>query len=110
MPFALIWESYAIDWTPRLLFVLIWLVFVLSIGAVFLLIWLIKVGEAGRVSTLFFLVPPVVAIEAWLLFDEPLTVYVVIGTALCIIGVATVSGVFNQIRFAHFYKKTSNKY
>jgi len=98
LPFALIWESYAIEWTPRLLFVLIWLVFVLSIGAVFLLIWLIKVGEAGRVSTLFFLVPPVVAIEAWLLFDEPLTLKVIAGTALCIVGVAIVSGVFIRSR------------
>lgn len=98
VPIALMWESYAIDWTPKLLFVLVWLVFVLSIGAVFLLIWLIKVGEAGRVSTLFFLVPPVVAIEAWLLFDEPLTLKVVAGTALCIVGVGIVSGVFNRLR------------
>ena len=98
LPFALIWESYAIDWTPKLLYVMAWLIFVLSLGAVFLLMWLIKVGEAGRVSTLFFLVPPVVAIEAWYLFDEPLTVNVIAGTALCIVGVAIVSGVFNKLR------------
>lgn len=98
LPFALTWESYAIDWTPKLVLVLVWLVFVLSIGAVFLLVWLIKVGEAGRVSTLFFLVPPVVAIEAWLLFDEPLTPNIVAGTVLCIVGVAIVSGVFKKLR------------
>lgn len=97
-PFALMWESYSIDWTPKLLAVLIWLVFPLSIGAVFLLMWLIKVGEAGRVSTLFFLVPPVVAIEAWILFDEPLTLNVVAGTLLCIIGVAIVSGVLVKLK------------
>jgi len=66
VPFALVWESYSISWTTQLILVLFWLVFVLSISAVFLLMWLIKVGEAGRVSTLFFLVPPVVAVEAWL--------------------------------------------
>lgn len=92
LPFALTWESYSIDWTPKLLAVLAWLVVVLSIGAVFLLMWLIKVGEAGRVSTLFFLVPPVVALEAWILFDEPLTLKVIVGTLLSIIGVAIVSG------------------
>ena len=97
LPFALVWESFAIDWTPKLLLVLVWLVFVLSIGAVFLLMWLIKVGEAGRVSTLFFLVPPVVAIEAWWLFDEPMTLTIIIGTALCILGVAIVSGVFGRL-------------
>lgn len=94
LPFALTWESYSINWTPKLIWVLVWLVIVLSIGAVFLLMWLIKVGEAGRVSTLFFLVPPVVAFEAWLLFDEPLTPLVIVGTLLCIVGVAIVSGVF----------------
>jgi len=93
IPFALAFESYAINWTPQLVWVLFWLVVVLSIGAVFLLMWLIKVGEAGRVSTLFFLVPPVVAVEAWLLFDEPLTLTVITGTLLCVVGVAIVSGV-----------------
>lgn len=97
LPFAFFWESYAIGWTPKLLLVLVWLVFVLSIGAVFLLMWLIKVGEAGRVSTLFFLVPPVVAIEAWWLFDEPMTLTIIIGTALCILGVAIVSGVLGRL-------------
>ena len=98
LPFALTWESYSIDWTPKLLAVLGWLVIVLSIGAVFLLMWLIKVGEAGRVSTLFFLVPPVVALEAWILFDEPLTLKVIAGTLLCIIGVAIVSGALARLR------------
>jgi len=101
IPFALVWESYSISWTTQLVWVLIWLVLVLSIGAVFLLMWLIKVGEAGRVSTLFFLVPPVVAVEAWLLFNEPLTLNIILGTALCIVGVAIVSGAletFNILR------------
>ena len=98
LPFALTWESYSLDWTPKLLAVMAWLVFVLSIGAVFLLMWLIRVGEAGRVSTLFFLVPPVVALEAWILFDEPLTLKVIAGTLLTIIGVAIVSGVLTQLK------------
>ena len=98
LPFALTWESYSIDWTPKLAAVMAWLIFVLSIGAVFLLIWLIKVGEAGRVSTLFFLVPPVVALEAWILFDEPLTLNVIAGTLLSIVGVAIVSGVLGRLK------------
>ncbi|MFT6301374.1 MAG: drug/metabolite transporter (DMT)-like permease [Pseudomonadales bacterium] len=105
LPFALTWESYSIDWTPKLLAVLVWLVFVLSIGAVFLLMWLIKVGEAGRVSTLFFLVPPVVAIEAWILFDEPLTWKVIAGTLLCIVGVAIVSGALTKLKTSVKEKK-----
>ncbi len=96
LPFALIWESFSIHWTPSLVLVMAWLVIVLSIGAVFLLMWLIGAGEAGRVSTLFFLVPPVVAIEAWILFREPLTTTIVVGTALSITGVAIVANVFSR--------------
>jgi len=91
LPMALWWESFNITWTLRLVLVLAWLVLGLSIGAVFLLMWLIRVGEAGRVSSLFFLVPPVVAIEAWFLFAEPLNASVVAGTVLCIVGVAIVA-------------------
>lgn len=96
LPIALIWESFSINWTTSLVLVMAWLVIVLSIGAVFLLMWLIGAGEAGRVSTLFFLVPPVVAIEAWILFREPLTTTIVIGTALSITGVAIVANVFSR--------------
>jgi len=108
-PFALVSESYSINWTLQLVGVLFWLVVVLSIGAVFLLMWLIKVGEAGRVSTLFFLVPPVVAIEAWILFDEPLTFNVIAGTILCIVGVAIVSGVLTTLNNARKSDRASNK-
>jgi len=97
LPLALQFESFDIAWTPHLLLVLTWLVLVLSIGAVFLLMWLIKVGEAGRVSTLFFLVPPVVAVEAWILFKEPLTTLVLLGTFLTITGVAIVSGALDSL-------------
>lgn len=96
LPFAFLGESFSIDWTTKLVLVMAWLVVVLSIGAVFLLMWLINAGEAGRVSTLFFLVPPVVAIEAWILFNEPLTTTIIIGTALSITGVAIVANVFSR--------------
>lgn len=97
LPIVLFQDAGSIDWTPKLVVVMLWLVFVLSIGTIFLLMWLIKVGEAGRVSTLFFLVPPVVAFEAWILFDEPLTPLVILGTLLTIIGVAIVSRTQNKV-------------
>jgi len=91
LPIALVGESFSINWTVNLVLVMAWLIIVLSIGAVFLLMWLLNAGEAGRVSTLFFLVPPVVAIEAWILFNEPLTATIIIGTAISITGVAIVA-------------------
>jgi len=89
-PLSLMFETTEIVWDGRFIFALTWLVLVLSIGAVFLLMWLIRQGEAGKVASLFYLVPPVVAIEAWILFSESITTLVFIGVTLCISGVAIV--------------------
>lgn len=64
-----------------------WLVLVVSIGAIGILLWLLRHGEAGKVASLFFLVPPVTALMAWLMFAEPLTLLMACGTALAVAGV-----------------------
>ncbi|MBX2825469.1 MAG: DMT family transporter [Gammaproteobacteria bacterium] len=89
---VLVWlfESAEIQWEGRFVFALIWLIIVLSLGAVMLFLWLIRQGEASKVASLFYLVPPVVAIEAWWLFDEPVTWLTAVGTLLCVGGVALV--------------------
>lgn len=87
---ALAFETREVNWSPTFIFALTWLVLVLSIGAVLLLMWLIRHGEAGKVASLFYLVPPFVAVEAWLLFDEQLSLIAMGGIALCVVGVAVV--------------------
>ena len=89
-PLALALESLTFIWTPVFVFTLTWLILALSLGAVFILMWLIKQGEAGRVATLFYLVPPVVALEAWVLFNEKISMVLLLGTVMCIAGVAVV--------------------
>jgi drug/metabolite transporter (DMT)-like permease len=84
---ALLLETREIDWTLQFVAALLWLVLALSLGAILLLTWLIKHGEASKVSSLFYLVPPVTAIEAWLLFGEPLGWIKVVGIALVALGV-----------------------
>ena len=59
---------------------LLWLVFVLSFGATSLLMLLLRRGAATMVSSLMYLVPPVTAIIAYLLFDERLSVTAIAGT------------------------------
>ncbi|HWS13591.1 MAG TPA: DMT family transporter [Rhodocyclaceae bacterium] len=86
-PFALAFGSFRIDWTPRFVFALAWLVLVLSIGAISLLHLLIRRGAATRVAALFYLTPPTTAVLAWLVFDEPLTPQVVAGLGLAAFGV-----------------------
>lgn len=90
LPLSLLLEEGSIQWAPTFLFALGWLVIVLSLGAVLLLMYLLRQGEAGNVASLFYLVPPIVAVEAWLLFDEQLSAVAVFGFALCAVGVALV--------------------
>ncbi len=80
-------EQWRIDWTPAFSVALIWQVLGLSIGAVMLLLYLIRQGEAGRVSSMFYLVPPLVVIEAHLLFGETLAPASIGGMLMCVVGV-----------------------
>jgi len=85
---ALLTEGMHIDWTPHFIFALGWLVIVLSLGAISLLLILIREGAASRVASYFYLVPPVTAVEAWLLFDERMGLVALGGMALVVAGVA----------------------
>lgn len=84
---ALLFEDFQIIWHEELIFALVWLIFVLSIGAITLLMWLIRHGAASRVASLFYLVPPVVAVEAWFLFNEKVGVTSILGILVCAFGV-----------------------
>lgn len=88
---ALLFEDLRVDWTGELIFALAWLVLLLSLGAVSLLYWLIRRGEASRVSSLFFLVPPVTALVAWMVFGETFGPLALAGMALVVVGVALVN-------------------
>lgn len=80
-------ESGDINWTPQLMLALAWLVLVLSVGAILLLMWMIREGESARVATYFYLVPPVTALQTWLLFDETLGPVAVAGVVVTVCGV-----------------------
>jgi drug/metabolite transporter (DMT)-like permease len=80
-------EQWTIHWTTTFVIALSWQVLALSIGAIVLLMQILKLGEAGRISSMFYLVPPLVVIEAWYLFNETLTLLSVLGMFICIAGV-----------------------
>jgi drug/metabolite transporter (DMT)-like permease len=67
-----------------------WAVFVTSIAAVLLLLWMLTQGSAAKVSSLLYLVPPMTAIQALILFGEKLNAQTVIGIAMTALGVALV--------------------
>ncbi len=81
-------ESLHITWTLDFLLALLWLTFVLSVGAIFLLYLLLRDGQAAKVASLFYLTPPVTACLAWALFGEAMTPMALGGFAVSAIGVA----------------------
>ena len=67
-----------------------WSVGGLTLGGSSLLYLLIQRGAATSVTSLMYLVPPMTALMAWLLFDEPITTLIVAGMALTAEGVSLV--------------------
>ena len=82
-----IWEEFHVEWTGEFVFALLWLVFVLSIGAISLLNVLIRSGSAVNVASLFFLTPPSTALIAWAMFGETITGIALAGMVLAVAGV-----------------------
>jgi len=80
-------EQHQVEWHPELIGALLWLVFGLSVSAILLLMLMIREGEVARIASYFYLVPPVTALEAWLLFDEQLSMLALGGMVLAVIGV-----------------------
>jgi len=87
---AVLTETMHIDWTARFIFALSWQVIVLSLVAITLLMILIRQNSVSRLSSYLYLVPPLTAIEAYLLFGERLSPAAVGGMALVAVGVALV--------------------
>jgi len=91
VPIALSLENLRFDWTREAIFAMAWSVLGISMGAVGLLLYLIRRGQVSRAASLIYLMPPVVAIEAAILFGEPLTRPMIIGTIIVVAGVYMVN-------------------
>lgn len=89
VPVALLTESREIEWTGPLVGALLWSVLALSLGATSLLFLLIRRGAATKVASLMYLTPGVTALMAWVLFDETMSVWMVLGIGLTALGVIT---------------------
>lgn len=84
---AFVFEERTVEWDIQLILALGWLVFGLSVSAMLLLMLMIREGEAAKVASYFYLVPPVTAIEAWLLFGESLSTIQAAAIGIAVLGV-----------------------
>ena len=80
-------QETTIIWTLRFTAAFIWLILVLSVGAILLLLWLLNSGSAAKVSSLLYLVPPVAAVEAFFLFGEKVNTQGFLGIGVTALGV-----------------------
>ena len=80
-------ESREVIWDMQLVLALGWLILGLSVTAILLLMYMIREGESAKVASYFYLVPVVVSVEAWFLFDESLPLLAIAAIALTVLGV-----------------------
>lgn len=91
LPLVLLTEQGRMEFTLPLIGALAWAVLGLSIGAIGLLLFLIRQGAVVGVAALLYLVPPVAALMAFVLFGESLSPIQMVGMALAALGVALAS-------------------
>jgi drug/metabolite transporter (DMT)-like permease len=88
LPLAILTETLVMRWTPVTIAVMAWSVVGLSIGATMLFFWMVRRGAVTRAASLIYLMPPAVAVEAYLLFGENLTKPQIFGLLVTVVGVA----------------------
>jgi len=89
LPLALL-ETEAMRWNGELAGAMAWSVLALTLGGSSLLYLMIQRGAATAVTSLLYLVPPMTALMAWLLFGEPITALTIAGLGFTAVGVALV--------------------
>lgn len=87
LPIAYFEPVRPVDWNITFVLTLTWLVLALSVVAILLLMYMIEQGEASKVTAYLYLVPPATALEAWLLFDETLSLLSIVGMLACVLSV-----------------------
>ena len=96
-----LFETREIQWTIPMVGALLWGILPISIGAMSLWFILLRRGDATKVSSMMYLTPPTTALMAWILFDEPLSIPILLGTLITMLGVLIV----NQTTLPKWLKK-----
>ena len=91
IPVAAALETLRIDASIEAAAAMAWAVLATSIAANTLLLVLIRRGAVSRTAALLYLMPPVVALQAWMFFGETLAPVQLAGMAIAVLGVAMVT-------------------
>ena len=91
-------ETQVIDWSLELIGALVWLILVLSIGAVALLMFLIRRDSTSSTASLFFLVPVSTSLMTWVLFGETMNGIQLAGSFLVVLSVGVAARLKPQVK------------
>ena len=86
-PFAVGLETLHVDFGLTFVALLAWAVLGISMGAILLLLYLLRRGQVSRAASLIYLVPPIAALQAVVIFGEELTIPMIVGTTISVFGV-----------------------
>lgn len=91
LPLAFLLEDMHVTINVESILIMAWSVLGLSLAAIGLFLLLIRHGAVSKAATLIYLIPPLVAIEAWVLFGEQLSPLAILGMLITVIGVYLVN-------------------
>ncbi len=87
LPLAALGPGFHVELTYAALAPLLWLTLVLSIVAILIYFWLLAHQKGGEATSFLYVVPAIVAIAAVPILGQSLSIGVVIGLALSLVGV-----------------------
>ena len=79
-------NGQVIQWHPELIFALLWLVVVLSVGAVVLMNLLYQHNSASGAASYFYLSPPFTLLLSYFLFDETMSLFNMVGILFIVLS------------------------
>ena len=88
---AMATEAGHIQWGGGIVFTLVYLAIVLTVGANSLYYLMLRHGEAARVSSLFYLTPPTAVLLGWITYHETMGAVALAGFAISVAGVFLVT-------------------
>ncbi len=84
---AAVFEGFESRWGSELVFSILWLAFIVSLGAYGMMFFMLRVLSAVKVASLVYLSPPVTMLVAYFAFGERLSVIDVLGLFFAALGV-----------------------
>ncbi|QRM56380.1 DMT family transporter [Sinorhizobium sp. BG8] len=87
LPLAAMLETMRVEISLGFVALMVWSVLGISMSAILLLLYLLRRGQVARAASLIYLVPPLAALQAAVVFGEQLTPTMIVGTAIVAAGV-----------------------